>query len=98
LQSDFSQTTPSEYLTSIAPLQEAEQAVRAQIPNAAVREHLHMDERGASLVVVRRTWSNGRPVTFARLHHPGERYELTGHYAPPGTVASASPQLLQREL
>lgn len=98
LQCDFSQTTPSAYLTSITPLQEAEQAVRAQVPNAAVRDQLHMGEHEASLVVIRRTWSNGRPVTFARLHHPGERYELTGHYAPPGTVASAPPQPSQREL
>ena len=34
-----------------------------------------MDEGEPSLVVMRRTWSKGRPVTFARLHHPGSRYE-----------------------
>ena len=91
LQQDFAAVTPSAYLTSVAPLQEAEQVVRASMPNSAVRQHLKMDDDEPSLVVMRRTWSNGRPVTFARLHHPGSRYELTGHYTPPGTLRSMPP-------
>ncbi len=70
LEQDFESVTPSAYLTSVAPLQEAEQVVRATLPNAAVRKHLNFDDDEASLVVIRRTWSAGRPVTFARLHHP----------------------------
>jgi len=84
LQQDFVTQTPSAYLTGIAPLQEAEQAVRASMPNPAIRKRLEMPDDEASLVIIRRTWSAGRPVTFARLHHPGSRYELTGHYTPPG--------------
>jgi GntR family histidine utilization transcriptional repressor len=97
LEKDFQHITPSAYLTSIAPLQEAEQVVRAQVPNAAVRENLKMEDGEPSLVVIRRTWSKGRPVTFARLHHPGSRYELTGHYAPPGTLKSTSADVVQLE-
>lgn len=94
---DFRKTTPSAYLTAIAPLQEAEQIVRAQIPNAAIRDHLQMADGEPSLVVIRRTWSSGRPVTFARLHHPGSRYELAGHYLPPGTQKSMSVDVVQLE-
>ena len=94
---DFAAITPSAYLTSIAPLQEAEQVVRAAMPNAAVRQHLGMPEGEPALVVIRRTWSKGRPVTFARLHHPGSRYELTGHYTPPGTPRSTSANVAQLE-
>jgi len=94
---DFSSVTPGAYLTSIAPLQEAEQVVRAQLPNAAVRRHLQMPENEPCLVVMRRTWAHGRPVTFARLHHPGSRYELTGQYTPPGTSKSASDDVVQLE-
>jgi len=94
---DFTRITPSAYLTAISPLQEAEQIVRAQLPNSAVRTHLQMPEGEPCLVVVRRTWSHGRPVTFARLHHPGSRYELAGHYAPPGTPKSASDDVVQLE-
>ena len=97
LAQDFTAVTPSAYLTSIAPLQEAEHVVRAQQANAAVRQRLDMQANEPTLVVLRRTWSNGRPVTFARLHHPGSRYELTGHYAPPGTVKTASADVVQLE-
>lgn len=97
LQQDFGAITPSDYLTGIAPLQEAEQSVRAALPNAAVRRRLHMADGEPSLVVLRRTWANGRPVTFARLHHPGSRYELTGHYTPPGTPKSEAANVVELE-
>ena len=97
LEQDFSAQTPSAYLSSIAPMSEAEQVVRAAMPNAAVRGHLDMAEGEPSLVVLRRTWSAGRPVTFARLHHPASRYELTGHYTPPGLARSAPADSALRE-
>lgn len=97
LEQDFTVTTPSAYLTSVAPLQEAEQVVRASMPNPAIRQSLDMDEGEPTLVVVRRTWSNGQPVTFGRFHHPGSRYELTGHYAPPGTERSMPADVAQLE-
>jgi GntR family histidine utilization transcriptional repressor len=94
---DFRSVTPSAYLTAIAPLQEAEQIVRAQLPNAAVRARLQIPDDEPCLVVVRRTWAHGRPVTFARLHHPGSCYELAGHYVPPGTPKSTSAGVVQLE-
>ena len=97
LEQDFESLTPSAYLTAVAPLQEAEQIVRASMPNGAVRQHLEMADGEPSLVVIRRTWSRGRPVTFARLHHPGSRYELTGHYTPPGTTRSTPADVAQLE-
>lgn len=80
LEQNFQDVTPSAYLTGISPLAEAEQFVRASKPNSAVRQQLEMDEGEPTLVVIRRTWSHGRPVTFARLHHPGSRYELSGKW------------------
>ncbi len=97
LEQDFRTGTPSAYLTAISPLQEAEQAVRATQPNAAMRQHLQMQAGEPCLVVLRRTWSHGRPVTFARLHHPGSRYELTGHYTPPGQPRSAPADVVELE-
>jgi len=90
LEQDFHRVTPSAWLTAIAPLQEAEQVVRAVMPNTAVREQLQMRAGEPCLVVLRRTWAHGRPVTFARLHHAGSRYELAGHYVPPGTPRAAA--------
>ena len=97
LAQDFEAVTPSAYLTGVAPLQEAEQVVRASMPNAAVRQRLQIDASEPCLVIIRRTWSGGRPVTFARLHHPGSRYELTGHYTPPGTSRAASGDVVRLE-
>jgi GntR family histidine utilization transcriptional repressor len=97
MEQNFQTVTPSAYLTAISPLQEAEQIVRATLPNSAVREYLQMTSKEPSLVVIRRTWSHGRPVTFARLHHPGSRYELTGHYTPPGTPKSTASNIVELE-
>lgn len=87
LQQDFTTITPSAYLSSISPLQEAEHVVRATLVDKATRDNLDMKDGEPCLVVTRRTWARGRPVTFARLCHPGNRFELSGHYAPPGADA-----------
>ena len=85
LAQDFSRQTPSGYLSEISPLQEAEHVVRAELPSPRVAAELKMDENEPCLVVTRRTWGAGRPVTFGRLFHPGSRFELAGHFVPPGT-------------
>ncbi len=68
--------------------QEAEHVVRAQMPDAPTKKYLEMSDDEPCLVVTRRTWAHGRPVSFARLYHPGSRFELSGHYTPPGTKTS----------
>jgi len=87
LQQDFTSVTPSAYLSAISPLQEAEHVVRAAMPDESIRDGLEMADAEPCLVVSRRTWAHGRPVSFARLYHPGSRFELSGHYVPPGTEA-----------
>ena len=87
LRQDFTAITPSAYLSAISPLQEAEHVVRAVMPDDEIRSSLEMGDHEPCLVVSRRTWAHGRPVSFARLYHPGSRYELSGHYVPPGTEA-----------
>ncbi|MDH5500119.1 MAG: UTRA domain-containing protein, partial [Gammaproteobacteria bacterium] len=91
LQQDFARVTPSAWLSSIAPLQEAEHKVRAAMPSPETRRRLKMAGQEPCLVVMRRTWSDGRPVSFARLYHPGSRFELTGNYTPPG-IRKSTPE------
>ena len=64
LNQDFSKVTPSAWLSGIAPLAEAEHIVRATIPDGTIRDRLGMDDQEACLLVLRRTWANGRPVSF----------------------------------
>lgn len=82
LAQDFTQITPSAYLSGIAPVAEAEQLVRASQPSALQRKRLQMGATEPCLVILRRTWSQERPVTLARLYHPGSRFELSGKYTP----------------
>lgn len=82
---DFRAITPGAYLSGISPLQEAEHTVRAAMPDDPVRRSLRMGAREPCLLVIRRTFAHGRAVSFARLYHPGNRFELKGHYTPPGT-------------
>jgi GntR family histidine utilization transcriptional repressor len=90
LQQDFSVQTPSAWLSAIAPLQEAEHKVRAVMPPDDIGRQLQLARTEPCLLVIRRTWSDGKPVSFARLYHPGSRFELTGHYTPPGIRKSTA--------
>ncbi len=75
---DFTTITPNVYLSKVAPLHTAEHVIRASIPTAKVRRLLKMDKAEPCLVIRRRTWSDGRPVSLADLSHPGSTYELIG--------------------
>lgn len=83
MKQDFSLITPSAYLSGIAPLQEAEQVVKAVIPENAISNLLQIDQGQPCLLITRRTWVLSKPVTYGRFFHPGDRYELIGHYKPP---------------
>lgn len=84
LKEDFTRVTPNEYLSRIAPLQTVEHVIRAELPSRRIRSMLRMAAGEPCLVIHRRSWSAGQPVSVAHLYHPGPRYELTAG-APPET-------------
>ena len=73
---DFTEQTPHEYLTAVAPLAEAEHQVQAVIPEPRVRQLLQMETGEPSLLLFRRTWAQGIAATAAQLFHPSSRYVL----------------------
>ena len=77
---DFTRTTPTEYLLKVAPLQEVEHTVQARMPTTRVRKLLQLKENEPCLILLRRTWSQGKIASVATLHHPGNRYELSDHF------------------
>jgi GntR family transcriptional regulator, histidine utilization repressor len=79
---DFARTTPHDYLVKVAPLQEAEHRLRAQMPDDRTRELLAMRHDEPCLVVMRRTWTAGQIASVARLYYPGSRYEMSGRFRP----------------
>lgn len=80
---DFTRTTPNEYLTRIAPLERVEHRVRAAMPDASTRALLGLDEQEPALIMIRRTWSRGRLVSHAQLTHPARRFELSASFSVP---------------
>lgn len=73
---DFTQLTPNEYLTKVAPLERVDHTVRAIMPDAQARELLQMREGEPALLNIRQTWSKSRVVSYAKLTHPGSRFEF----------------------
>jgi len=73
---NFNQITPNEYLTSIAPVTEAEHCVEAIIGEESIRQLLDVEKDEAILLLERKTWCNGQIVSYAKLYHPGNSYRL----------------------
>jgi GntR family transcriptional regulator, histidine utilization repressor len=82
LQVDFRATTPHDYLIKVAPLQEAEHLLRAEMPDERTRKLLAMKRDEPCLVVIRRTWTASQIASVARLYYPGSRYEMSGRFRP----------------
>ncbi|CAH9058584.1 HTH-type transcriptional repressor NagR [Pseudoalteromonas holothuriae] len=79
LQQNFSELTPHEYLSNVAPLTEARHTVEAIMPSEEVCQWLNLFNEEPCLQVIRRTWSSSGIVSFARLVSPGSKYRLGGH-------------------
>lgn len=74
----FGKTTPNAYLTAIAPISGIDQVVEAVSPQPWECRLLSISGIEPCLMIRRRTWSEGIPVTSVRLLYPGSRYRLEG--------------------
>ena len=79
LSQNFTQQTPHEYLSQVAPLTEARHTVEAIIANEQIQQRLEISATEPCLQIIRRTWSRKGVVSFARLVHPGSKFRLGGH-------------------
>jgi len=77
LQQDFSKITASKYLSSVAPLTDAEITVEAIMPSKILKHNLQIDQNIPCIKVSRSTYSNGFPISWAQLYYPSDRYKLT---------------------
>ncbi|HEX7907142.1 MAG TPA: histidine utilization repressor [Paraburkholderia sp.] len=82
LRQDFSVVRPSEYLYEFVPAHDVEHVVDASLPTHAEAELLEIRPEEPCLTLVRRTWTSGVAVTFARFVHPGSRYRLGCRFSP----------------
>lgn len=79
---DFTRTTPTHYLLDVAPFWEADYSIEANAPTAEEAKLLDIDPAAPCLVLVRRTKTRTRPITIARLVHPGRHYIIEGAFQP----------------
>ncbi|MCX4157215.1 MULTISPECIES: histidine utilization repressor [Paraburkholderia] len=82
LKQDFSTARPSEYLFETVPAHDVEHVVDAGLPTRAEAEWLEIRADEPCLTLMRRTWTSGVAVTFARFVHPGSRYRLGCRFTP----------------
>jgi len=75
----FTQLTPHEYLSSVAPLTEATHEIEAILAEAKVCTLLNISSGEPCLQVKRRTWSNKGVVSLGILTSPGNKYRLGNH-------------------
>jgi GntR family histidine utilization transcriptional repressor len=82
LETDFHTTTPTHVLLQCVPQWEGQYSIEAATPTAQEAQLLQVAPGDPCLVVVRRTESRGKPITLARLVHPGQRYSIEGRFKP----------------
>jgi GntR family transcriptional regulator, histidine utilization repressor len=81
-QQDFSVTPPNTWLVGHVPWTEAEHRITAENADKAAAAELKINIDAACLVIERRTWRNGEPITAVRLTHPGHLYDLVARFTP----------------
>ena len=73
---DFAQLQPSEFLVRNVPYDQMEHVVDAVLPTPQQARLLEMEPTQPCLLLMRRTWNRGTPVTLVRCLHPASRYRL----------------------
>lgn len=84
---DFKRLQPSEYLVRNVPFDQVEHVVDAVLPSPEQARALEMDPHQPCLLLTRRTWSRGVPVTMVRCLHPASRYRLGSRFRADGNAA-----------
>ena len=88
---DFAAVPSGSWLLKQVPWTDAEHTIRAVPAGARTALRLDVAKGAACLVVERRTWQSGAPITQVCLTYPGDRHRLIGRFSP-GTPARASRQ------
>ena len=77
LDQEFSSTTPHEYLMSIAPFTQGEHKIEACMPGTRIQRRLNLSPQEPALLIHRRTWVQEVIVTYVKLYHPGNSFQIT---------------------
>ena len=78
----FDMIPPGTWLLRRVPWTQAEHTIRARCADAALARLLDVEPGEACLVLHRRTWHLGKPVTIVDITYAGERQHLVGRFSP----------------
>lgn len=84
IEQDFTVLQPSEYLVRNVPFDQVEHVVDAVMPTPEQAALLEMPTTEPCLLLTRRTWSRGVPITVVRCLHPASRYRLGSRFRADG--------------
>jgi GntR family histidine utilization transcriptional repressor len=79
---DFENLSPGGWLLDFAPWTEAEHRISAVAAESGEARRLGLRAGAPCLLLERRTWRDGRPVTRATQLFPGDRYDLVARFSP----------------
>ena len=82
IEADFDTYTPGSWLVHHVPWTDAEHRIRAAQTAPQVSKVLGVAKGAAGLVVERRTWLRGQPVTHVVFTYPAEGHELVARFSP----------------
>ncbi len=89
LEQDLAGTPPGDYLLRHVPFDQVEHLVDAVLPTEEQAAQLTMPVGEPCLLLTRRTWTRGVPVTLARCLHPASRYRLGSRFRTDGHTGTA---------
>lgn len=79
---DFETLPPGGWLLDFAPWTDAEHRISAVACGGADARRLGLKPGSPCLLLERRTWRDGRPVTRVSQLFPGDRYDLVARFSP----------------
>lgn len=93
LKQDFTRLTPHAYLLRETEVNHVDNTIRAIRADEESRRALEIDGNQPCLLLDRRTWRDGVPVTRSRFLYPGDRYRLrSSHEATRGRAGTTPPR------
>ena len=88
LAQDFRLTSVFRYLTTRSVLGEIENVVHAVLPDRHTAQQLEIAPGEPCILLQRRNWWRGRPITLTRITFAGQRQALASRYKPFGDQQS----------
>lgn len=83
---DFAATPPGDWLLQHSLWSQAEHAITAVPADTEDARLLAIEGGEPCLLIERRTWNQGAPITAVRLLYPGSRHRFVGRFGPYGAV------------